>query len=92
MARLDERRIAREDLPPEGGPGLVVRCAMPGCARAAVLNPRDLFGAKHLWPAAGASSRFRCRCGGRQSTLSYPKRLVAHYGPIDRASLDLWYA
>lgn len=92
MSRTDDRRIAREDLPLEGGPGLVVRCVMPGCTRAAVLDPRALFGAKHLWPAAGASRRFRCTCGGRQASISYPKRTVDHFGPIDRASLDLWYA
>lgn len=92
MSRTDDRRIAREDLPLEGGPGVIVRCAMPGCTRAAVLDPRALFGAKHLWPAAGASRRFRCTCGGRQASISYPNRTVDHFGPIDRASLDLWYA
>ena len=92
MGRVDERRLAREDLPPEGGPGLVVRCALPGCARAAVLDPRALFGAKARWPAAGASARFRCACGGRRTTVSYPKRPVSKFGAIDWASLDLWYA
>lgn len=92
MGRVDDRRIPREDLPNPGGRGLVVRCAMPGCRRAAVLDPRALFGAKHLWPAEGASTRFRCTCGGRQAMVSYPRRDVDRYGLIDRASLDLWYA
>ncbi|RZJ47397.1 MAG: hypothetical protein EON87_00755 [Brevundimonas sp.] len=82
---------AREDLPNVGGPGLVVRCAMPGCAHAAVLDPRPLFGAPRHWPAEGASSRFRCICGGRQATVSHTRRSVDRYGPIDRAALALWY-
>ena len=91
MARLDERRLPREDLPAEGGPGLIVRCAMPGCTRAAVLDPRELFGARHHWPADGATTRFRCSCGGRQATIARTKRTVDRYGAIDRASLALWY-
>mgnify|MGYP003574952391 CR=1 FL=1 len=92
MPRTDERRVAREDLPAEGGPCLVVRCTMPGCSHAAVLDPRALFGlGRRTWPAAGASQRFRCVCGGRQATLDYPGRTADRYGPIDQASLALWY-
>lgn len=42
--------VAREDLPQEGGPGLIVRCEMPGCERAAVLDLRRLFGPRRNWP------------------------------------------
>ena len=91
MARADERRVAREDLPVEGGPGLIVRCAMPGCAHAAVLDPRPLFGGRRNWPAEGASTRFRCVCGGRQAMVQHTGRSVDRYGPIDTASLALWY-
>lgn len=84
---------AREDLPQEDahGRGLVVVCTMPGCARAAVLDPRRLFGPRRLWPSAGSSDRFRCSCGGRQARVSYTDRSSWREGPIDRASLALWY-
>lgn len=91
MPRSDDRRIAREDLPSEGGPGLIVRCAMPGCDHAAVLDPRRLFGGRRNWPVEGASNRFRCVCGGRQAAVQHTSRAVDRYGPIDRASLALWY-
>ena len=91
MGRLDDRRIPREDLPPDGGPGLIVRCALPGCSHAAVLDPRRLFGPKRDWPADGPTTRFRCLCGGRQAIVSRAGRPVDRYGPIDRASLALWY-
>lgn len=84
-------RPAREDLPPDGGPALIVRCAMPGCGHAAVLDPRPLFGARRHWPAGGASSRFRCVCGGRQAMVTHTTRTVDRYGPIDAASLRLWF-
>ncbi|HWW10966.1 MAG TPA: hypothetical protein VN018_00515 [Brevundimonas sp.] len=83
--------MAREDLPLEGGPGMIVRCTTGDCTHAAILDPRALFGARHLWPADGVTNRFRCVCGGRQATIDYPARTVDRYGPIDRASLALWY-
>ncbi|RZJ44533.1 MAG: hypothetical protein EON86_03160 [Brevundimonas sp.] len=91
MGRVDDRRIPREDLPQAGGPGLIVRCALPGCTHAAVLDPRPLFGARPNWPAAGETTRFRCRCGGRRAVIRHAGRPVDRYGPIDRASLALWY-
>lgn len=91
MSRVDDRRIPREDLPPTGGPGLIVRCAMPGCTHAALLDPRILFGARRDWPVAGPTTRFRCLCGGRQATVGLARRPVERYGAIDRASLALWY-
>jgi hypothetical protein len=85
-------RVAREDLPLEGGPGLVVDCDMPSCGRATVLDPRPLFGvARRSWPPAGRSTRFRCACGGRLAHITYPGRPVDRYGPIDQATLALWY-
>ncbi|MFN3669586.1 MAG: hypothetical protein ACK4VY_09790 [Brevundimonas sp.] len=92
MSAYVEARIAREDLPVEGGgPALIVRCRLPGCARAALFDPRRLFGSRRHWPAAGLSDRFRCACGGRQAALSYSFRTGWREGPIDRASLALWY-
>lgn len=84
-------RPAREDLPQEGGPALIIRCAMPGCRHAALLDPRPLFGSRRNWPAPGASSRFRCVCGGRQATVTHTPRTVDRYGSIDEASLRLWF-
>lgn len=91
MRREGEYKPAREDVAPTGGPAMAVICSEVGCARAALLDPREVFGARRDWPLAGPSSRFRCRCGGRRAVISYPKRPVDQYGPIDRVSLALWY-
>lgn len=92
MSVYGEARIGREDIPAESsGPALVVQCRLPGCARAALFDPRRLFRDKREWPAEGVSSRFRCTCGGRQAALSYSPRSGWREGPIDRASLALWY-
>lgn len=92
MSAYGEARIAREDIPVEGSaPALVVQCRLPGCERAALFDPRRLFGGKGHWPAAGLSNRFRCACGGRQAAVSYSPRAGWREGPIDRASLALWY-
>jgi hypothetical protein len=92
VSAYGEARVAREDIPAEGSaPALVVRCQLQGCTRAALFDPHRLFGEKARWPAAGASERFRCTCGGRQVTLSYSPRSGWREGPIDRAALALWY-
>ena len=92
MSAYGEARIAREDLPLAGrAPALVVRCGLPACGRAALFDPWKLFGGRSNWPAAGVTGRFRCACGGRQSVLSYSPRTGWREGPIDRASLALWY-
>lgn len=92
MSMVGEARVAREDMAAEGGaPALVVQCGLPGCARAALFDPRRLFGSRRDWPSAGVSGRFRCACGGRQAMLSYSSRSGWREGPIDRASLALWY-
>lgn len=92
MSAYGEARIPREDIPADGmAPALVVQCSLPGCCRAALINPRRVFGGRRDWPAAGVSGRFRCACGGRQSALSYSPRSGWREGPIDQASLALWY-
>ncbi len=53
MSRVkDGRRIAREDIPPEHGRRLVVRCLQAGCDRAAIIDLRHLFGSSGQWPMA----------------------------------------
>lgn len=91
MKMSEAARQAREDIPSPGGPGLIVKCDAPGCGRAAVLDPRPLFGGRRDWPSEGPSTRFRCSCGGRQATIQHTLRTVENYGPVDRASLALWY-
>lgn len=92
MSAFGEARTVRDDIPVEGcAPALVVQCRLPGCARAALFDPRRLFGSKKDWPAEGLSTRFRCACGGGQAALSYSLRSGWREGPIDRASLALWY-
>lgn len=92
MSANGQARVQREDLPGEGSsPALVVQCRLPGCGHAALVDPRRLFGGKRDWPAAGLTGRFRCACGGRQASLSYSDRSGWREGPIDRASLALWY-
>lgn len=84
-------RVAREDLAPSEGRRLIVSCDQPNCDRAAVIDPRKLFGSPRDWPSRGASERFRCLCGSRQSRVDYTNNADVREGPIDRASLALWF-
>ena len=84
-------RRAREDIEPDVGRRLMVRCDAPACGRAALLNPRPLFGSERQWPVAGTSYRFRCECGHRVSTVSYTNNADQAEGPISAAALRLWF-
>lgn len=84
-------RVAREEVAPSVGRRLIVRCDQPHCARAAVIDPRKVFGSARDWPLKGRSERFRCVCGSRQSRVDYTSNADVRDGPIDQASLALWF-
>lgn len=84
-------RVAREDVVPSVGRRLIVRCDQPNCDRAAVIDPRKVFGSARDWPVRGRSERFRCLCGSRQSRVDYTSNADVRDGPIDAASLALWF-
>lgn len=75
-----------------GQPGarLVVSCDARGCERAALMDPRPLFGARRFWPVSGRSERFRCSCGSRVTTLSYTANTAQQNGPISKDVIRLW--
>jgi hypothetical protein len=83
--------VPREDIVPVVGRRLVVRCDLPGCGRAALMDPRPLFGAARHWPAVGRSYRFRCQCGHRVARVSYTNNADQAEGPISQAALKLWF-
>ena len=83
--------MPREDIFPAVGRRLVVRCDLPGCGRAALMDPRPLFGAARHWPAVGRSYRFRCQCGHRVARVSYTNNADQAEGPISQAALKLWF-
>ena len=85
-----ERKPAREDVVPRVGVRLIVVCEAKGCDHAVLMDPRPLFGGRHAWPQAGRSSRFRCRCGSREATLSYTANTAQSDGPISRDAIRLW--
>lgn len=70
---------------------LVVVCGARGCDRAALMDPRPLFGARRFWPVAGPSERFRCTCGSRSTTLSYTSNTAQQDGPVCRDAIRLWF-
>jgi hypothetical protein len=88
---LEASRLPREDIVPTAGRRLVVRCDAPVCGRAALLDPRPLFGSARHWPAMGRSYRFRCQCGHRVAQVSYSNNADAAEGPISPAALKLWF-
>lgn len=75
-----------------GQPGarLVVACVARDCERAALMDPRPLFGARRYWPVAGRSERFRCACGSQETKVSYTANTAQENGPISKAVIQLW--
>jgi len=84
-------RPPREHIAPAVGRRLIVRCDQPNCHRAAIIDPRKVFGSARDWPVRGTSARFRCLCGSRRSRVDYTHNADVQDGPIDRASLALWF-
>ena len=74
----------------EPGARLVVVCVVSGCERGALMDPRPLFGARRFWPVTGRSERFRCRCGSRETTLSYTVNTAQRDGPMSKDAIRLW--
>jgi len=91
MNRPDTRRRAREDIAPEHGERLIVRCNFPGCDRAVLMDPRPLFGSRRNWPREGRSERFRCQCGSRVAVVSFTRNSSQNDGPVSLAALALWF-
>lgn len=88
---IDRHRIPREHVVPAVGRRLIVRCDQPHCDHAAVIDPRKAFGSLRDWPGRGRSERFRCVCGSRRSLVDYTSNAEVRDGPIDAASLALWF-
>ena len=82
--------IPREDRGSGVGARLIVACDAPSCDHAVLMDPRSLFGARRMWPLAGRSSRFRCRCGSRETKLSYTANTSQRDGPISPDAIRLW--
>lgn len=82
--------VPREARGPAVGARLVVVCVARGCSRAALMDPRPLFGARRLWPAAGRSERFRCACGSRETRVSYTVNAAQADGPVSIDAIRLW--
>jgi hypothetical protein len=91
VPQAEPHRIAREDVVPVVGRRLIVRCDQPNCAHAAIIDPRRVFGSARDWPGRGRSKRFRCVCGSRRSLIDYTSNADARDGPIEVASLALWF-
>jgi hypothetical protein len=82
--------VPRDIRQPRVGARLIVACVARGCERAALMDPRPLFGARRLWPVAGRSGRFRCACGSRETRLSYTVNTAQEDGPISSEAIRLW--
>lgn len=85
------RPRAREDVQPEHGRRIIVRCDRPGCDHATLMDPRPLFGGPRNWPAQGRSGRFRCKCGHREAVVTYTRHADAPNGPISPDAIRLWF-
>ena len=81
----------REDIAPRYGRRIVVQCDRPGCDRAALMDPRLLFGSARYWPVAGRSTRFRCECGHRETRISWTVNSAQSNGPVSAAAIRLWF-
>jgi hypothetical protein len=72
------------------GAQLVVACAGAECSHEILVDPQPLFGARRFWPVSGRSERFRCRCGSRETRLTYTAGVVANDDPINEDAIRLW--
>ena len=82
--------VPRDIRQPRTGARLIVACLARDCARAVLMDPRPLFGARHHWPIAGRSERFRCACGSRETRLSYTVNTAQPDGPVPMDAIRLW--
>lgn len=72
------------------GAQLVVACAGADCSHEILVDPQPLFGARRFWPVSGRSERFRCRCGSRETRLTYTAGVVANDDPLNEDAIRLW--
>lgn len=84
-------QLVREIMEPARSRRLLVQCDRPACARAVLLDPREIFGSSSAWPAEGRSSRFRCLCGSREAQIRYTRNASQSEGPVCEAALSLWF-
>jgi hypothetical protein len=82
--------VPRDIRQPRVGARLIVACLARDCARAVLMDPRPLFGARRNWPIAGRSERFRCACGSRETRLSYTVNAAQPDGPVPMDAIRLW--
>jgi hypothetical protein len=72
------------------GAQLIVACEGASCSHEVLVDPRPLFGARRFWPVSGRSERFRCRCGSRETRLTYTAGVVANDGLLNEDAIRLW--
>ncbi len=72
------------------GAQLIVACAGASCSHEILVDPQPLFGARRFWPVSGRSERFRCRCGSRETRLTYTAGVVANDDPLNEDAIRLW--
>ena len=72
------------------GTYLVVSCEVATCDHTVRMEPHSLFGARRFWPVSGRSERFRCRCGSRETLLSYCAESVGCEPHGSKGVIHLW--
>lgn len=82
--------LPRDIRQPRIGARLVVACVVRDCQRAALLDPRPIFGSRRFWPVAGRSERFRCACGSRETRIHYTVNTAQEEGPLSPDAMRLW--
>lgn len=91
MAALPGPNLPREALAGAAGERMIVRCDMPKCTNAILMDPRPVFGGRRNWPREGRSQRFRCRCGHREAIVIYTRNATQPDGPVPPAAISLWF-
>lgn len=86
----EDQRTLSESREADLGDKLLVSCEARGCDHIVLMDPRPLFGSRRFWPVSGRSERFRCRCGSRETTLSYTLNTAAHDTAMSKDVIRLW--
>ena len=72
------------------GPQLVVTCESTACSHEVLVDPQPLFGSRRFWPVSGRSERFRCRCGSRETRLTYTAGVAGQDEAAGEGAIRLW--